>query len=194
MVFLGNGIPCIIRSVIVHFVVIIWGWLPIQSLFLGPSPLLWRPTFLHAPPNSRSMPMLHNKLGSLLRLGRWGGMVCGYLGIATLALIIELSTIVATWKRYLAFVNKTGIIICAECHNLPYPLMLHSSVWFVWMSISTTKVNGFYNFVMITSKDQKLTLRSCVTVISLSSLYKGVWKGFLDEHVWLKCKFTRCCV
>ena len=36
--------------------------------------------------------MLHNKLGSLLRLGRWGGMVCGYLGIATLTLIIEVNT------------------------------------------------------------------------------------------------------
>ena len=47
---INTHLPCIIlHTVIVHFIVIIWGWLPIQSLVYGPSPLLWRPTFFTCP-------------------------------------------------------------------------------------------------------------------------------------------------
>ena len=36
--------------------------------------------------------MLHKKLDSVLGLERWGGMLCGYFGIATFTLIIEVNT------------------------------------------------------------------------------------------------------
>ena len=36
--------------------------------------------------------MLHKeKLDSVLGLERWGGMLCGYFGIATLTLVIEVN-------------------------------------------------------------------------------------------------------
>ena len=44
--------------------------------------------------------MLHKKLDSVLGLERWGGMLCGYFGIATLTLIIEVNTRSLYLKNY----------------------------------------------------------------------------------------------
>ena len=55
-----------------------------EPIFWPISPALKANFFIcPPPPNSKSIPMLHKKLDSVLGLERWGGMLCGYFGIAT---------------------------------------------------------------------------------------------------------------
>ena len=62
IVFWCNGIPCIIiPTIIVHFIVIMWGDCPFRAYFLADLPCFEGQLFF-----------------------KWGGMLCCYFGIATL--------------------------------------------------------------------------------------------------------------
>ena len=64
--------------------------------------------------------MLHKNLNSALGLERWGGMLCGYFGIAIsiLALIIEVTTGSLYFKNEKKHEQQNENCLCLHCSNL----------------------------------------------------------------------------
>jgi len=64
--------------------------------------------------------MLHKNLNSVLGLERWGGMLCGYFGIAIsiLTLIIEVNTGSLYFKIRKKQEQQNGNCLCLHCSNL----------------------------------------------------------------------------